>query len=262
MKLSELLTRLEEKMTVQNYALDSFRSYRGATRSYFNFLLAHPHLKSLPHARRIEAYLTHRVRQDDISASTQNVEFNALIYLHRHVLGISVDGINSLRARPRLRVPPILSREQVQELLQNLPPDIQLVGMLLYGCGLRVNEALRLRLKDVDFSSNKLVIHQAKGDKERILPIPAMLSQPLRLQVAQALDSWRMDHVGGYGVHLPRARENPSDGILSWTGGNSVRAYPGRDGWRRRAAGNGVWHRKAGPVFGGSRRRRAGRCNP
>lgn len=207
MKRSELLEILEQKMTVQNYALESFKAYRSVANAFFSFMVGHPELKKQVPERRIEAYLSARVTENDISPSTQNVEFNALIYIHRHVFGVEVKGIDAVRARPRLRIPPILNREQVWALLNGLPERYQLIGKLLYGSGLRVNEALRLRIKDVDFSLMKLAIHQAKGDKERLVPIPEVLKTPLANQYNWAVNLWRVDCVAGYGVHLPRALE-------------------------------------------------------
>ena len=207
MTRSEALSRLSAKMDLQGKALDTVRAYRASLNKFISWLVLHPELKKLPPARRIESYLTARVQEDDISPSTQNVDLNALLYFHREVLGLDVQGINALRARPRIRIPPILSPEQVQSLISTLPAPHNLVARLLYGAGMRVNEALRLRIKDVDFPNDKLIIHQAKGDKERIVPLPGVLKGQLREQYNKAVNCWRQDHVAGYGVHLPRALE-------------------------------------------------------
>lgn len=207
MKRSEALTSLVARMELQGKSLKTVKAYRGVLNKFISWLVLYPDLKKASPVRRIEAFLTHRVQEDDISPSTQNVEFNALVYFHREVLGVDVQGINALRAKPKLRVPPILTREQVILLIAKLQPPHDLIARLLYGCGLRVNEVLRLRLKDVDFSNEKLVIHQAKGDKERLVPLPSLLRSELKEQVNRAVDCWRGDHVAGIGVHLPRALE-------------------------------------------------------
>ena len=120
---------------------------------------------------------------------------------------MDVQGVNALRARPKLRIPPILSPEQVRSLISALRAPHDLISKILYGTGMRVNEALRLRLKDVDFPNGKLIIHQAKGDKERVIPMPEVLKADIRLQHQRAANFWRADHIAGYGVHLPRALE-------------------------------------------------------
>jgi len=194
-------------MDLQNYALDTIKTYRSVCKNFFEFVISNPKIKNLSPSKRMEAYLTHRVQEDDISPSTQNVEFNALLYLHRNVIGVEIENVNALRASPKLRIPPILTKTQVHELIYTLPDKYQLIGQLLYGAGLRVNEALRLRIKDVDLSLNKLVLHQTKGDKERIVPIPDSLLKPLSVQYNIAVGLWRVDHVSGYGVNLPRALE-------------------------------------------------------
>lgn len=207
MKRSDAISTIQDKLTLKGYAFDTIKAYTAAVNKFFSYLLEHSHLTGKSHRERIESYLTHRVKNDDISASTQNVEFNAIIFFHREVLGVDVQGINAMRARPKLRIPPILSIEQVSLLLQSLPQEYQLIGRLLYGVGLRVNEALRIRIKDVDFSLKKLVIHEAKGDKERVVPMPESLLSAVSEQHSMAIDLWRTDHVNRYGVHLPRSLE-------------------------------------------------------
>lgn len=207
MKQTEIVSLLKEKMTVQNYALDTVKAYSSSVNNFLSFLIKTPDIMKETPERRIEAYLTHRVEKDDISPSTQNVEFNALIFLHRKVLGLDVNNINALRARPRLRVPPILTRDHVTTIINSLPESNALIGYLLYGTGMRLNEVLRLRIKDVDFENQKIIVHQAKGDKERILPLPLSLHEKLSSQVQESLKLWEIDRSNGHGVHLPRALE-------------------------------------------------------
>ena len=208
MKPSEILTQLSAKLTLENYALDTVKSYVGACRSFLSYITANPELKKQENARRIEAYLTHRVVDDDISPSTQNVEFNALIYLHRYIFKVDVQGINSMRARPRNRIPPILTKGQVRTLLNNLPSGYNLIAHILYGTGLRINDCLRLRLKDVDLHNKKLIIHQSKGDKERIVPIPESLFDDIQARLRESEKLWQVDHAQKIGVYTPRALES------------------------------------------------------
>lgn len=206
MKLDELITTTTNKMLVENYALDTIKSYTAVIKNVFGYLARRPETHRLDHTSRMESYLTWRVKEQDISPSTQNVEFNALLYLGRNILGVEIGTVNALRARPRERIPHIVDPSKVAELLNALPADCVLIAKLLYGAGLRINECLRLRIKDVDFPNNKLIVHEGKGDKEGIVPIPASLVDDLRAQVEYAVTVWQSDRFHKYnGVAVPHA---------------------------------------------------------
>lgn len=192
MKLAEARTALISHMQAKYYSDKTIDAYASSVSSFFRYLQSRPDVASLHHAKRVETYLTWRVQEHDISPSTQNVELNALVLFHR-ILGIEMTGINALRARRRDRIPPILSREQVFALISGFPHDHRLVPMILYGCGMRINECLRLRIKDVDLSLEKFSIHEAKGNKERIVPIPSSLVPLVRVQCDKAAAQWKID---------------------------------------------------------------------
>lgn len=207
MKRSEVLERLDAKMTLANYSLDTVKAYKNVLNKFCAFLLKYPKTQGMEHNKRIESYLSWRVKKFDISPSTQNVEFNALIYFHRNILGVEVNNINSLRARPKVRIPPILTKEQVSALVDELPETMRLIGRVMYGTGLRLNECLRLRQKDVDFANGKIIIHEGKGDKEGIVPLPESLRDEIKGQLGISAATWELDHKNGHGVNLTRALE-------------------------------------------------------
>lgn len=159
---------------------------------FFKYMSSHRQIVKLSHSKRVEEYLSWRAAERDISPSTQGVELNALVQFHR-MLGIELVGINALRARRRDRIPPILTQEQVKTLIENMPHDLRLIPMILYGCGMRINECLRLRLKDVNLSLEKFSIHEAKGDKERIVSIPKALLPLVQVQYDKAIAQWKID---------------------------------------------------------------------
>ncbi len=205
MKLDQLLEQTEAKM-LANYAPDTIEAYTGVARKFFQYLTQHPETREKDHTARMESYLTWRVKKFDISQSTQNVEFNALLFLGRKVLGVEIGEVNALRAKPRPRIPHIINPEQVKRLLNALPEYCSLISKLLYGAGLRINECLRLRIKDIDFSNNKLIIHEGKGDKDGIVPIPGSLIGLLNAQIEYALSLWQTDRHHNYnGVSIPHA---------------------------------------------------------
>jgi len=206
MKLDDLTSRMREKMRLENKAPDTIDAYTSVASKFFAYLVKHPEIREMDHAKRMEAYLTWRVLHHDISQSTQNVEFNALLYLGRKILGVEIGEVNAMRAQPRRRIPHIISPSQVAQLIAAMPPDYALIAKVLYGAGLRINECLSLRIKDVDFSNGKLIIHEGKGDKDGIVPIPASLIANLQYQAEHAHTVWKDDRYHKYnGVSLPHS---------------------------------------------------------
>jgi integrase len=192
MKKKDAINKFIKWMEAKYLSDGTVESYSGCVARYFDYLAIHPDVATFPHVKRVEEYLSWRVQEGDISPSTQGVELNALVQFYR-MLGIQVEGINALRARRRDRIPPILTQEQVRTLIDNFRHDLRLIPMILYGCGMRINECLRLRLKDVDFAIEKLIIHEAKGDKDRIVSIPKSLLSLIKVQYDKAVAQWQID---------------------------------------------------------------------
>lgn len=192
MNLQEAKGKLVKHMEQKFYSRRTVKAYTDVVVRYAKYLQSHKPVPELEASKRVENYLTHRVQIDDISPSTQNVELNALVLFYR-VMGIEMKGINALRARKRNRIPPILTKSQVQTLIESTPHDFKLVSMFLYGCALRINECLRLRLKDVDIALGKLILHETKGDKERVVHIPLSLMPFVRVQYNRSIEMWKID---------------------------------------------------------------------
>ncbi len=115
-----------------------------------------------------------------VSASTQNQALNAILFLYREVLGKDIGYINGVvRARRPNRLPIVLTRQEVKSLLSLLNGTEWIMAKLLYGAGLRLMECMRLRVKDVDFGSNQIVIRSGKGNKDRLTMLSASVKQPL-----------------------------------------------------------------------------------
>lgn len=109
-----------------------------------------------------------------VSPATQNQAFSALLFLYTQVLGIDLkdSNIQALRAQERKHIPVVLTKDEVQKVLANLTGIYQLIVYLMYGCGLRMNEVLSIRVKDVDFGFNKIYIWDSKSLTDRTLPLP------------------------------------------------------------------------------------------
>jgi len=146
--------------------------------------------------------------------STQNQALAALLFLYRDVLGRELAGIDQVvRARRPRPLPVVLSRDEVRSVLAQLPPTPRLVGTLLYGGGLRLLEALRLRVKDVDFDRRQLVLREPKGGRDRAVPLPRIAEAPLRRHLQQVRRLHEADLVRGLaGPPLPGglARKYPN----------------------------------------------------
>jgi integron integrase len=141
-------------------------------------------------AAGVEQFLTHLAVVRKVSAATQNQALQALLFLYRHVIGQKLPWLqNVTRATTPRRLPVVLSRAEVRSLLCQLEGTPWLVAGLLYGSGLRLMEALRLRVKDVALERGELIVRDAKGGKDRVTVLPAALAEPLRAHMGR-LRAW------------------------------------------------------------------------
>jgi integron integrase len=167
----------------------------------------------------LEAFLTHLAVDRNVAASTQNQALAALLFLYREVLQIDLPWLDGVvPAKRSTRLPVVLTREEVQAVLAELEPPVQLMGLLMYGSGLRLMECARLRVKDVDFHRHQLVVRSGKGDRDRVTLLPAAAEAPLRIQLERAGAQHALDLSGGAGfVELPAAfaRKSPA-AARSW----------------------------------------------
>ncbi len=202
----KLLDILVEKIRLKHYSKSTEQTYHYWAKSYILF-----HNKKHPKEMgkfEIEQFLTHLAIEKKVAPTTQNQAFNALLFLYREVLDIDVSQFNiqSLRAKEKSRVPVVLSIEEVQQILPNITGVNNIIVSLLYGCGLRIKEALRLRIKDIDFSYDNIYIYDSKSDTDRIVPLPLKLKDRLRQQIIRVQTLHTKDLNDGYGkVYLPHA---------------------------------------------------------
>jgi integron integrase len=155
----------------------------------------------------VKGFLSHLAVNKQVAASSQNQAFNALLFLFRHVLQkefTKVEGV--VRAKRRPYIPVVLSRPEVDRIIGLLEPPYDLVAKLLYGCGLRLFECLKLRVQDLNFDLQVLTVHDGKGQKDRTLPMPAMLTTELAAQVERVATLHEQDLAANTaGVFLPKA---------------------------------------------------------
>ena len=160
-------------------------------------------------SEEITSFLTHLAVEGQVAASTQNQALNALVFLYRQVLKIELAQIRDVvRARQSRKLPVVLTREEAEAVIGRLSHVNRLIASLLYGSGLRLMEAIRLRVKDVDFARNELVVRDGKGEKDRITMLPQSLRAALPGQLEQVKGLHQQELKTGHGdVYLPYALE-------------------------------------------------------
>ena len=156
---------------------------------------------------QIEAFLTHLAIKKQVSASTQNQAFSALLFLYREILNKPLEGpINSLRAKQPKRLPTVLTREETLKIIQCMSGVHGLMAKLLYGSGLRLSECVELRVKDIDFAQHQIIIRDTKSLKDRVTILPESLVKPLQEHLERVKKLHQEDlKKGGGSVYLPFA---------------------------------------------------------
>ncbi|MGH8070285.1 MAG: integron integrase [Candidatus Entotheonellia bacterium] len=200
-------TSLANDIQVRHYSPKTLKAYTQWVR-HFQTLTRSKNPESLSSAD-VREFLTFLAVDRKVSASTQNLAFNALLFFYRHVLNKefgTVEGV--VRAKRKPYVPVVLSREEIETILQYLPPPYDLVVKLLYGCGLRLSECLQLRVQCFNFDAGVLTIHDGKGGKDRTVPLPETILPELRAQLESLKDLHQRDLERDYtGVFLVNALE-------------------------------------------------------
>ncbi|PWB40165.1 MAG: integron integrase [Rhodocyclales bacterium] len=165
-------------------------------------------------AADVEAFLTHLAVAGNVAASTQNQAKSALLFLYREVLETELPWLDNVeRARVPKRLPVVLTRDEVHAVLSRLSGTHWLIASLLYGAGLRIMEALRLRVKDVDFARKEILVRDGKGFKDRVTMLPAALAAPLTEHLKRVKALHGQDLAAGRGaVYLPYALERKYPG--------------------------------------------------
>lgn len=203
----KILEQLRTAIRVRNYSPRTEQSYVFWAKRYIRFhKMQHP--ISLTE-EDVMAFLTFLAVKKRVAANTQNLALNALVFLYRHVLQRPLGDVSSaVRAKKPKKLPTVLSRPEVLSILQNLQEDHRLIASILYGCGLRLMEALQLRVKDINFDYACLQINDAKGAKDRIVAFPHILHNSMRAHLEYAKHLHDSDLFSGQGyVHLPTAIE-------------------------------------------------------
>lgn len=213
----KLLDQTRDLLRTRHYSYATEKGYLAWIRRFIlHFNKRHP--KELGPAA-IGQFLTHLAVDRTVSPATQNQALNALVFLYREVLEISIDDIPGIEwAQRRERIPVVFSRDEVTAVLKSLAGSQRLIGSLLYGSGLRLTECLRLRVKDLDSQRRQIAIWDSKSNKDRLVMLPDSLIQPLRAHLSKVRNLYDHDRGNSVaGVEIPSAldRKYPNAGT-SW----------------------------------------------
>lgn len=201
----KLLDQVRDKLRVKHYAIRTEQSYVDWIKRYIYF-----HDKTHPKdlgAQDVEAFLTHLAVVGKVAASTQNQAKSALLFLYREVLEIQLPWLDNVtQAKAPKKLPVVLTVAEVQAVLSRLSGSHLLIASLLYGGGMRLMEAVRLRVKDVEFARHEIIVREGKGFKDRVTMLPEAVVVQLKAHLVKVKALHEEDLAQGYGeVYLPFA---------------------------------------------------------
>jgi integron integrase len=201
-----LLDRVHAALRARHYSRRTEEAYVAWIKRYIFFFHAKRHPAEMG-APEVTRFLSSLAVDGRVAASTQNQALSALLFLYRDVLEVDLPWLDGIvRARRPERLPVVLTRDEVRAVLQRLEGVPRLMACPLYGAGLRVLECCRLRVQDIDFATNQIVVRGGKGDKDRVTMLPAVV----KVDLARHLETVRAQHqddlaVGAGWVELPTA---------------------------------------------------------
>ena len=208
----KLMDQVKEVLRFHHYAIRTEQTYCNWIRRYLDFYEMKRHPRDMG-AAEIEQFLSHLAVEEKVAASTQRQALNALVFLYREVLDVELGEIAPSRARRSRRPPTVLTQDEARRVLLELSGTHQLMAQLLYGCGLRLMECIRLRVQDVDFGQGQVFVRGGKGNKDRSVVLPKSVVAALGHQIDRVLRLHERDLAEGFGeVYVPDglARKYPN----------------------------------------------------
>jgi integron integrase len=210
-KPARFLDQLRVLMRQQQLAYPTEKTYLHWIRKFIRFH-GRRHPKDMG-AAEVDEFLSWLASHRQVAPATQAIALNALIYMYRHQLGNDLGTLHFRRARPQRRVPQVLTHAEAMSLIERMHQPMRLAVQILYGSGLRQAECLSLRIQDIDFGMNEIIIRHGKGGKDRRTLLPETIREELALQVDRVNKLHQVDCAQGYGeVYIPPAlaRKYPS----------------------------------------------------
>src|SRR5213080_594642 len=205
MATRRLLDQVSDVARFRHLSLRTEETYRNWIK---RFILFHGkrHPRDLD-AEAVRMFLAHLAVKERVAASTQNQAFNALLFLYRQVLQVGAPNIEGVeRARHSRRLPVVFTKSESAAVIAQMKGARQLIAGLLYGSGLRIMEAVRLRVKDIEFHRAEIIVRDGKGEQDRVTMLPRTLKNRLKAQIDAVQKLHKQDLEHGYGeVYLPYA---------------------------------------------------------
>jgi len=199
------LDALMAEIRGRGYSIRTERAYANWVTRYFAFV-GNADPCGLGHAE-VMAFLQHLAVERQVTASTHNQALNAWVFFYQHVLRQPLGDLDGfVRAKRPQRLPVVLTRTEVGKLLAHMHSTHGLMASMLYGTGMRLMDCIRLRVKDIDFAYNQIVVRDGKGQKDRVVPLPQRLVEPLQQHLGTVKRLHQADLAQGYGVvYMPHA---------------------------------------------------------
>jgi len=191
-KAERLMDQVHEIMRYYHYS-------RSTINSYCKWILAYIRFNNRQHPKdlgkpEIERFLSNLAINRNSSIATQNLAFNAILFLYKHVLHMPIsEELSAIRSKKPVRVPVVLTVDEVKNLLSHMDKTWGLMARVMYGGGLRLNEALKLRIQDIDFGNHLIMVRDGKGGKDRTTLLPPSLATPLHLHLDKVRDLFEQD---------------------------------------------------------------------
>src|SRR5437867_465833 len=204
---SKLLDQIRNAVKIRHLSPRTEESYKAwAKRFVLVHNMRHPYKMG---EEEISQFLSHLALKQNVSASTQNQAFNALLFLYKYVLRKELGNVGQVvRAKRSGRLPVVFTREEARAVLAHLNGEAYLMAGLLYGSGLRLQECLQLRIKDLDIELQRVIVREGKGDTQRVTILSEILRFPLKHHLEKVKAIYKADLAQGYGeVWLPDALE-------------------------------------------------------
>ncbi|MGA2506729.1 MAG: integron integrase [Chitinispirillaceae bacterium] len=198
----EILRRIETECRVRHYSMRTEEAYVTWARRFLSFCNSQDPAQL--GAQDIKKYLEFLAQERNVSAGTQNQALNAIVFLFTQVLKKKPDDFSDfVRAKKPVRVPTVLTKNEMHRLLEKLDNEFLVMAGLLWGSGLRVMECMQLRVKDIDFETGQVTVRDGKGAKDRVTMLPERFAGPLREQIDRAKKTYEADRAhNAAGVYL------------------------------------------------------------
>ncbi|MBF0280819.1 MAG: integron integrase [SAR324 cluster bacterium] len=206
-KEKKLLDEVREFMRLKHYSIHTERTYCDWIKRYVQYHQMKSKNDLEGGEKKIEQFLTHLAVEANIAPNTQNQAMNALVFLYKKVLKVPLtEEINAVRAAKKENIPVVMTRVEVSQVINLMEGVPQLIVKLLYGSGLRIMEAVRLRVQDIDYEMKQLTVRSGKGAKDRVTTFPGTVIPLLENHLAKVKTLHQQDLAKGYGeVYLPYA---------------------------------------------------------